>query len=67
MERLLRRLTSSALKRGVGGSRPWMAVGVAAIGLRVLRHLARPKEKVLYRTVVRPGDAFEISARPPSA
>lgn len=67
MEVLLRRLMASALRRGLGGSRPWLAVALAVIGVRVVRHLAHPQPEVLYRTVVRPGDAFEISARRPPA
>lgn len=67
MEALLRRLTASALRRGLGGSRPWMAVALAALGVRVLRRLAHSRPEVRYRTVVRPGDAFEISARRPPA
>lgn len=66
MEKLLRRLTSTGMKRGMGGSRPWLVVGMVAVGTRALRRLAHPKPQVLYRSALRPGDAFEIRARPPS-
>ena len=63
MEKLLRRLTTAGLRRGLGGSRPWLVVGMIAVGTRSLRRLAHPKPEVLYRSVLRPGDAFEIRAR----
>ena len=64
METLLRRLTSTGLRRGMGGSRPWLYAGIVAVGLRLLRRLAHPEPEVLYRTRVKPGDIFEITARP---
>jgi len=60
---LLRRLTASGLRRGMSGSTPWLVVGVLATGIRVLRRLAIPEQEVLYRTVVKPGDVFEIVAK----
>ncbi len=65
MEKLLRRLTNTGLRRGFGGSRPWLVVGIIAVGGRALRRLANPKPEVLFRTALRPGDAFEIRSRPP--
>jgi hypothetical protein len=65
MEPLLRRLTSDGLRRGLSGSRPWMVVGVLALGMRALRRLAHPEANVVYRTVLRPGDAFQITTRSP--
>jgi hypothetical protein len=64
---LLRRLTTTGFRRGISGSRGWLVVGILSGGVRVLRHVAHHEEEVLYRTVVRPGDAFEIIARPPPA
>jgi hypothetical protein len=61
---LLRRLTSNGLRKGVAGSTPWLLVGIVAGGLRMLRHLARDDEELLYRTVVKPGDVFEVVTRP---
>ena len=57
---LLRRLTRSGFRRGMTGSNTWLIVGILAGGFRILRHLARPDEDVLYRTVVQPGDVFEV-------
>lgn len=64
MGSLLRRAMAVGLRKGVAGSRPWLAVGIVALGVRVLRRLGQPKEKVLYRTVVQPGETFEITSRP---
>ena len=50
--------------RGMRGSRGWMIAGIVSIGLRALRRLHNPPEKVLYRSAIKPGDAFEIVARP---
>jgi len=61
----LRRLTRTGVRRGISGSRGWFVVGVAAGGVRLLLHLARDEDDVLYRTVVKPGDRFEITTRPP--
>jgi hypothetical protein len=63
---LLRRLTRSGFRRGMTGSNTWLIVGVLAGGARILRHLSRNDEDVLYRTVVKPGDIFEIITKPPS-
>ena len=61
---LLRLLTRRGLRNGMSGSTPWLLVGVAAVGLRLLRHLAHDDEEILYRTVVKAGDIFEVVARP---
>jgi hypothetical protein len=63
---LLRRLTRSGFRRGMTGSNTWLIVGVLAGGARILRHLSGNDEDVLYRTVVKPGDIFEIITKPPS-
>lgn len=65
LDRALRSLSSTGLRRGMAGSNPWIVVGIAATGLRVLRRLARPQPEVLLRTELRPGDAFEIRALRP--
>ncbi len=62
--RLLRRLSVTGLRRGIGGSRAWLIVGLVAAGTRALRRLARDDEEILYRTVIRPGDVFEVVTRP---
>ena len=62
---VLRRLSLTGLRRGIGGSRAWLIVGILAAGTRALRHLARDDEEVLYRTAIRAGDVFEVVTRPP--
>jgi hypothetical protein len=62
---LLRRLTTTGLRRGMSGSRGWLLVGILSGGVRVLRRIAHHEEEVLYRTAIKPGDTFEIIARPP--
>jgi hypothetical protein len=61
---LLRRLTSNGLRKGFSGSTPWLVVGIVAGGLRLIHRIARDDEEVLYRTVVKAGDVFEVVARP---
>ena len=61
-EALLRRLTRTGIRRGMSGSRGWLVLGVVSGGVRILRHLARDEEEVLYRTAFKPGDTFEIRA-----
>jgi hypothetical protein len=61
---LLRRLTSNGLRKGISGSTPWLVVGIVAGGIRMIRHLARDDEEVLYRTAVKAGDVFEVVTRP---
>jgi hypothetical protein len=63
--RALRFLGAIALRRGFGGSRPWMVVGMAVVGLRALRRLARDEPEVLYRTQVRAGDRLLVTASRP--
>jgi hypothetical protein len=61
---LLRRLVGSGLRRGMSGSTPWMIVGIIAGGLRILGRIARDDDAVVYRTVIKAGDVFEIVTRP---
>lgn len=61
---LLRRLTRNGLRKGISGSTPWLIVGMAAGGLRLVRHLARDEEEVLYRAAINAGDVFEVINRP---
>jgi hypothetical protein len=65
MEMLLRRLTRTGFRRGMAGSRGWMILAISVSGVRVLRRLARHEDEVLFRTVVKPGDVFEIDVKPP--
>jgi hypothetical protein len=61
---LLRILTRNGLRKGISGSTPWLIVGMAAGGLRMVRHLARDEEEVLYRAAIKAGDVFEVITRP---
>ena len=62
---MLSRLMRAGFRRGIAGSRGWLVVGIVAAGLRALRFLAHDGEEVLYRTVVKPGDVFEIVTSAP--
>jgi hypothetical protein len=57
-------LTRRGFRNGMSGSTPWLLVGMAAGGLRLLRRLARDEDEVLYRTAIKAGDVFEVVARP---
>ena len=61
---LLRRLVGSGMRKGMSGSTPWMIVGIVAGGLRMLSRIARDDDAVVYRTVIKAGDVFEIITRP---
>lgn len=63
---LMQRAMRAGFRRGMSGSRGWLMLGIAAAGYRTLRRLARSEEEVLYRTVVKAGDIFEIVTSPPS-
>jgi hypothetical protein len=63
-ESLLRRLTTTGWRRGRSGSRAWLIVATVAGALRLLRHVARDREEILYRTRVVEGDQFEIITKP---
>jgi hypothetical protein len=61
---LLRRLTTTGVRKGMAGSRGWLILGVAAGGVRLLRWVAKDEPDVLYRTAIKPGDVFEVVTRP---
>jgi len=59
---LLKRLTRTGLRKGViGGSRPWLIVGVAAVGFRLLGRITRKEPEVLYCEELSPGGAVVVS------
>ena len=62
---LLRWFGATGIRRGLGGSKPWIVVGIVALGLRAIGRIAREDDPVLYRTVVRPGDVFRVTAGRP--
>lgn len=49
----------------MGGSRLWSVLVISAMTVRFLRRLRKGDDEPLYRTVVRPGDRFEVVARTP--
>ncbi|GIU87754.1 MAG: hypothetical protein KatS3mg009_2269 [Acidimicrobiia bacterium] len=63
LDYVLRRLTNLGARRGSAGSNVWLAVAVVAVGARAIRRISHPASDVLYRTRIRPGDRFEITAR----
>lgn len=63
---LLQSLTRRGIQKGLmGGSRPWLWVGVGAGTLRLLRRLMAEEPEVLWRAVVRPGQRVVIKVREP--
>jgi hypothetical protein len=46
------------------GSGPWLAVGVAAVGIRLLRWLTRRPAPTVVSEVLRPGETLVISHLP---
>ena len=64
---MLTRLRRIALARGLGKSRAWLTVGVAAWGLQYLKRLATKEPKVVFREQLRPGERLVISHLPPDA
>jgi hypothetical protein len=64
---IVSRLARTGLRRGLlEGSRPWLAVGVAAGGMRLLSRLARSHPEVVYTGTLKPGETISISTCPPS-
>ncbi|HEX8771682.1 MAG TPA: hypothetical protein VF711_13025 [Acidimicrobiales bacterium] len=59
---MLRALARLALGKGLfGGSRAWLAVGVAATGLRVFAKMAKREPEVVYRETLDAGHSLTIS------
>ena len=63
MTALIRRyLTRNATSRGfLGGSRPWMAVGVVLFGARLFNRLVGNDAKVVYSEKLDRGETLVIS------
>lgn len=58
---MLGRLVRVGLRRGLlGGSRPWLAVGVGAAVARVVVRAVHRREEVVLREELAPGTAVEI-------
>ena len=64
-EVVLRRMTERGFQRGLTGSRYWFIVMFVGVGARTIRRIGR-RQEVLYRTVVKPGDRFEVTTKPRS-
>jgi hypothetical protein len=62
----VKRLRSTAWRRGIGGSQPYLTLAIVLTTARILRRIATPKPEVLYRHQLRPGEVWEITARPES-
>ena len=56
----------AARRRSRAGSNLVMYSGIVLSGLRLARRLLRDDQEVLYRTVIRAGDTFEIFSRKPT-
>ena len=65
LDRLLRAAVRRGFQRGAGeGSGLWLAVGVAAVGVRVLRRLLRPPAGTVLSEELRPGETLVITHLP---
>jgi hypothetical protein len=62
---MLRNLVRIGLSRGFGGSRAWLAVGLTAGGLRLLKRVATRTPEVVYCEPLLPGEALTIRHLPP--
>ena len=61
---MLKSLVRVGFARGLGGSRGWLAVGVIAGGLRMLRKMAKREADVVYLEELRPGQSVVIQHFP---
>lgn len=61
---MLRWLIRTGFRRGLGGSRPWLAVGFGAGALHLLARMAKREEKVVYLEELRPGQSLVIQHFP---
>ena len=55
------------MARGLGRSNAWLAVGLTAWGLQLLKRLATKEPKVVFSEKLSPGDRLVISHLPPDA
>ena len=61
---MLKTLVRLGFARGIGGSRGWLAVGVVAGGLRMLRKMAKREPDVVYLEELHPGQSVVIQHFP---
>ena len=59
---MLRILIRSGLRKGLlGGSKPWLIVGAAAGGIRLLGRMAAREPDVVYCEKLEPGERMVVS------
>ena len=61
---MLRSLIRIGFARGIGGSRGWLAVGMTAGGLHLLRRAIKREPDVVYLEELRPGQSLVIQHFP---
>jgi hypothetical protein len=63
---MLRTLRRLGFARGIGGSRAWLAVGIAASGLQMIRRAIKREPDVVYCEELHPGQSVVIQHFPRS-
>ncbi len=61
---MLKSLVRIGFARGIGGSRGWLALGVTAGALRMLRRMAKREPDVVYLEELHPGQSVVIQHFP---
>lgn len=61
---MLRSLVRIGLARGIGGSRAWLAVGITAGGLQMVRRALKRQPDVVYCEELGPGQSLVIQHFP---
>jgi hypothetical protein len=51
----------TGLRKGMGGSKPWLYVGTGLWALRIMRRLGERREELLIQERLRPGDRLIIA------
>ena len=61
---MLKTLIRVGFSRGIGGSRGWLALGMTAGGLHMLRKAVKREADVVYLEELRPGQSLVIQHFP---
>jgi hypothetical protein len=61
---MLKSLIRIGFARGIGGSRGWLALGMTAGGLHMLRKAMKREPEVVYLEELRPGQSLVIQHFP---
>ncbi len=61
---MLKSLIRIGFARGIGGSRGWLALGMTAGGLHMLRRAIKREPEVVYLEDLRPGQSLVIQHFP---